>query len=72
MLTQAQHARGIIDISQQRLSDIPFAIEEALRKTVGVFSVQLNAFSRKLVVEFDPSVISLDQIREKVFRSDRP
>lgn len=48
--------------------DVPFALEEALRKTMGVFSVQVNAFSGKLVVEFDPSLISLDQIKEKVVR----
>ena len=55
-----------MDISEQKLSDLPFALEEALRKTKGVLSVQLNAFSRKLVVEFDPSLVSLDQIKEKV------
>jgi hypothetical protein len=41
-------------------------LEEALRKTQGVLSVQFNAFSRKFVVEFDPSGISLDKIRRKV------
>ncbi len=63
---QAKHARSIIDISQRKLSDIPFALEEALRKTPGVISVQLNAFSGKLVVEFDPSIISFDKVWEKV------
>jgi hypothetical protein len=49
-----------------KLADIPFVLEDALRKTRGIFSVQFNAFSGKLVVEFDPSVISLNKIREKV------
>jgi hypothetical protein len=61
-----RHARGIIDVSQRKLADVPFVLEETLRKTRGVFSVQFNAFSGKFVVEFDPSVISLDKIREKV------
>jgi len=62
---QTHHARGIIDIGQRKLSDVPFALEEALRKTPGVLSVQLNAFSGKLVVEFDSSIISLDKIRKQ-------
>jgi hypothetical protein len=41
-------------------------LEEALRRTRGVISVQFNAFSGKFVVEFDPSEISLDKIRKKV------
>ena len=61
-------ARGIVDIGEQRLSDVPFALKEALRKTKGVLSAQLNAFSRKLVVEFDPSLISLDEIKEKLVK----
>jgi len=44
-------------------------LEEALRKTQGILSVQLNAFSGKLAVEFDPSVISLEKIRERVIRA---
>jgi hypothetical protein len=64
-----RHARGIIDVSQRKLADAPFALEETLRKTQGIFSVQFNAFSGKLAVEFDPSVISLDKIRERVIRA---
>ncbi len=66
---RGQHARVIIDIGQHKLSDVPFALEETLRKTPGVISIQLNAFSGKLVVEFDPSIISLEKIRERVIRS---
>jgi hypothetical protein len=44
-------------------------LEEGLRKTQGIFSVQVNAFSGKLAVEFDPSVISLEKIRERVIRA---
>ena len=59
-------ARGIIDVSQEKLADVPFALEESLRKTRGVLSVQFNAFSGKFVVEFDPSTISLEKIRNIV------
>jgi len=44
-------------------------LEEALRKTQGIVSVQFNAFSGKLAVEFDPSVISLEKIRERAIRA---
>ena len=61
-------ARGIIDISRITLADVPMALEEKLRKSKGIFSVQLNAFSKKLTVEFDPSIITLDKIRKTVTR----
>ncbi len=61
-------ARGIIDISRITLADVPLALEERLRKSKGIFSVQLNAFSKKLKVEFDPSIITLDKIRKTVTR----
>jgi len=61
-------ARGIIDISRIPLADVPIALEERLRKFKGVSSVQVNAFSKKLLVEFDPSIITLDQIRKLVTR----
>jgi hypothetical protein len=62
----AHWARGIIDISQIKLGDVPLAIEERLRKSKGMFSVQVNAFSKKLAVEFDPLVISLEEIKKTV------
>jgi cation transport ATPase len=68
-LVLAHKARGIIDISQMTLVDIPLTIEEKLRKTKGVFSVQINAFSKKLAIEFDPSIISLDEIVRKISRA---
>ena len=68
-LALSHKARGIIDISHMTLADIPFTIEDKLRKTKGVFSVQINAFSKKLVIEFDPSVISLDEIVKKIARA---
>lgn len=67
-LTLIHKARGVIDISHLTLIDIPLTIEERLRKTKGVFSVQINAFSKKLAIEFDPSVISLDEIVKKISR----
>ena len=68
-LTLTHKARGIIDISHLTLADIPLTMEERLRKTRGVFSVQINAFSKKLAIEFDPSVISLDEIVKKISRA---
>ncbi len=66
--TPTHRARGIIDISRITLADVPLALEEKLQKSKGVFSVQLNAFSKKLTVEFDPSIITLDKIRKTVTR----
>ena len=68
-LALTHKARGIIDISHLVLADIPLTMEERLRKTRGVFSVQINAFSKKLAIEFDPSVISLDEIVKKISRA---
>ncbi|HZY47075.1 MAG TPA: hypothetical protein VFE96_04690 [Candidatus Bathyarchaeia archaeon] len=66
--TPIRRARGIIDISNFVLGDVPFALEEKLRKSKGVISVQLNAFSKKLAIEFDPSVTSLDEILKIIRR----
>jgi hypothetical protein len=66
--TQAHRARGIIDISRVTLDDVPVAIEDRLRKSKGIFSAQVNAFSKKLAVEFDPSIISLDKILKIITR----
>ena len=67
-LALAHKARGVIDISHLNLVDIPLTVEEKLRKTKGVFSVQINAFSKKLAIEFDPSIINLDEIVKKISR----
>jgi len=64
-------ARGIIDISRITLTDVPIALEERLRKSKGVSSVQVNTFSKKLTVEFDPLLITLDKIRKTVTRPER-
>ena len=55
---------GIIDYPTARLGDPPALLEERLRKTRGVISVEINAYLRKISVEFNPSLISLDRIRK--------
>ena len=67
--SRARYARGIIDISREKLADAPLALEETLRKIPGILSVQFNVFSGKLAVEFDPLVISLDKIRRRAARA---
>lgn len=41
-------------------------MEERLLKTRGVLSVEINAFSGRIAVEFDPSIISLDAIKNLI------
>jgi hypothetical protein len=69
--TPSHHGRGIIDLSEITLDDIPPAIEERLRKTKGIFSVQINAFSQKLVVEFDTTAVSLDKIIKMISQQSK-
>lgn len=59
----ALHARGIIDFSVEKLADRPDLLEEKLRRTSGVNGVEINVFSNKITVDFDPSITSLDKIR---------
>jgi len=41
-----------------------------LRKTRGVIEAEINVFSNRITIEFDPSVISLDKIRASLARSN--
>jgi hypothetical protein len=59
-------ARGVLDISGVKLIDRPPLLEEKLLQTRGIFSVEINAFSSRVTVEFDPSMISLDKIRAMI------
>ncbi len=59
----SRRARGILDLSRTKLIDRPSFLEEKLRKTPGVIEVEINAFSNRVTVEFDPSLITLDRIK---------
>lgn len=61
-----QRARGILDISGAKLIDRPAFLEEKLLKTRGVFAVEINVFSNRIMVEFDPTLISLDKIKAMI------
>jgi len=39
-------------------------MEEKLLRTRGVISAEINVFSNRVRVEFDPSKITLDEIRD--------
>ena len=60
----SKKAMSIIDYPTARLGDPPALLEERLRKTPGVISVEIDAYLRKISVEFNPSLISLDRIRK--------
>jgi hypothetical protein len=67
MATSAsQRARGIVDLSGTKLMDRPSFLEEKLLKTRGVVAAEINAFSNRMIVEFDPSIISLDKIKAMI------
>ncbi len=56
--------RGILDVSYSRLWDRPVLLEEKLLKMPGVVSAEINAFSKRIRVEFDPSQTTLDKIKK--------
>jgi hypothetical protein len=58
-----KRARGILDLSGTKLVDRPSLLEEKLRKTTGVVDAEINAFSNRITVEFDPSLITLEKIK---------
>jgi heavy-metal-associated domain-containing protein len=62
----SQRARGIIDLSVTKLMDRPSFLEEKLLKTRGVISAEINVYSNRMVVEFDPSLISLEKIKTMI------
>lgn len=67
-LSVNRRARVILDLSGFELSDQPALLEEKLRRTIGISSVEINVYSKRMNVEFDPSIISLDKIRAMVKR----
>jgi hypothetical protein len=62
----SQRARGIIDLSGTKLIDRPSFLEEKLLKTRGVISAEINVYSNRMIVEFDPSLISLEKIKTMI------
>ncbi len=63
-----RRARGILDLSGTKLVDRPPFLEEKLRKTRGIFDAEINVFSNRITVEFDPSLITLDKIKASLMR----
>ncbi len=57
-------SRGILDVSYSKLWDRPVLLEEKLLKSPGVVSAEINAFSKRIRVEFDPSQTTLDKIKK--------
>jgi hypothetical protein len=64
----SKRARGVLDISGTKLVDRPSFLEEKLRRMQGVIDAEINAFSKRITVEFDPSLITLDKIKASVAR----
>jgi hypothetical protein len=63
-----RRARGILDLTGTKLADRPAFLEEKLRKTTGVIEAEINAFSNRITVEFDPSLITLEKIKASLAR----
>jgi hypothetical protein len=64
-----RRARVIVDLSRTKLSDRPAFLEEKLSKAPGIVSAEINAFSNRLTVEFDPSLINIEKIRSMISAS---
>ena len=69
---RGQRARGVLDLSGTKLIDRPAFLEENLLKTSGVIAAEINAFSHRIIVEFDPSLISLDRIEAIIKAGNEP
>jgi len=69
---RGQRARGVLDLSGTKLIDRPAFLEEKLLKTSGVIAAEINAFSHRIIVEFDPSLISLDRIKAIIKAGNEP
>jgi len=70
--SRGQRARGVLDLSGTKLIDRPAFLEEELLKTSGVIAAEINAFSHRIIVEFDPSIISLDRIKAIIKAGNEP
>ncbi len=68
----AHRARGIVDLSGTKLIDRPSFVEEKLLKTRGIFSAEINAYSNRMIVEFDPTAISLEKIKAMIRATSTP
>jgi hypothetical protein len=66
----SHRARGILDLSKTKLGDRPLLLEERLLKMPGIIDAEINAFSNRITIEFDPSVISLERIRASLAHSN--
>ena len=71
-VSTSRRARGILDLSRTKLGDRPLLLEEKLRKTRGVIAAEINVFSNRITVEFDPSLISIDKIRASLSHGNEP
>ena len=69
-LPTSQRARGVLDLTGTKLTDKPGLLEEKLLKTRGVFAAEINVFSHRIIVEFDPTIISLDKIKAMIKASN--
>ncbi len=61
--SKSPRTRSVLDISYSKPWDRPVLLEEKLLKTPGVISAEINAFSSRIRVEFDPSQITLDKVK---------
>jgi len=69
---RGQRARGVLDLSWTKLIDRPALLEEKLLKTSGLIAAEINAFSHRIIVQFDPSLISLDRIKAIIKAGNEP
>src|SRR5690349_2227621 len=58
-----QRAGVILDLSGTKLVDRPAILEDKLLKSRGIVTAEINAFSSRIIVEFDPSLTNLDKVR---------
>ncbi len=67
-----RRAMGVLDIPRPSSAYSTPTVQEAVLKLVGVRSARINNVYRKITVEFDPTLTSLDRIREIIRKAAEP
>jgi len=58
--------RAVLDLSYSKLRDKPLLLEDRLRLYPGILAAEINVFSGRIKVEFDPSQTTIEKVRHMI------
>jgi len=64
--SKSPRSRAVIDVSYSRLRDRPALLEEKLIQSPGIVKAEINVFSNRIKVEFDPLLTTIEEIRRAI------